>query len=176
MSFFEVMVNLLVGISGGIFSSIIVSRIFLIITDYSEQVSRVQERVEVTYVLEGALLAAQAIFSDGYNELGEKYKQELNNLIDSENAQYNKMIFDDLEKDLHALAIEYSDFMLSLKADRIDKNEVDKRISKLNKLTNKFNTYKSTRKKRLIRLFMKDATLRVLFSIFGIIVILTMIA
>lgn len=136
MSFFEIMVNLLIGISGGIFSSIIVSRIFLIVTDYSEQIARVQARVEVTYGLKGALLVAEKIFEDGYMELGEKYKQKLQELVDSELQQYSQMIFDDLEKELHEIAAEYNDFFVDFNVSNLDQNKVKKELERLEKLGN----------------------------------------
>lgn len=51
MDFYAIMLNILIGISVGTFSSIIVSRIFLISTDYKEQIQQVQNRVEVTFCL-----------------------------------------------------------------------------------------------------------------------------
>lgn len=61
MTMFDVMLNLCIGIVGGIFSSIIVSRIFLINSTFTEQIARVQEHFEKSYVL-GGLIGSYSIY------------------------------------------------------------------------------------------------------------------
>lgn len=64
MTLLEIMVNLCIGISGGIFSSIIVSKIFLIQSLYFEQISRVQEHFEYLYGLDGLIFYYPCILKD----------------------------------------------------------------------------------------------------------------
>lgn len=175
MDFFQIMLNLMLGIIGGIFSSIIVSRVFLIITDYSEQISRIQTRVEVTYGIHGVLEMAYWVWKDD-GEVGEKFKQKLKEIVDSESKYYAQMIFDDLEDELHILAIEFNDFIDNLNVNKLNIEIIGEKIKVLDELTCKFTVYKNSRKKKLMRLFLKDTALRSLFVIFSIIVFLTILA
>ena len=56
MTLSETMLNLCIGIVGGMFSGIIVSKIFLIQSSHSEQISRVQGHFEYLYELEGLVV------------------------------------------------------------------------------------------------------------------------
>lgn len=176
MDFFEIMLNLLVGTVGGVFSSVIVSRVFMIVSDYSEQIARVQTRVEVSYCLQGALWAASMQYKDGSTELGCKYKEELERQLAEERKYYAQMIFDDLEEELHNIAIEFSDFVIDLTVENLDKNVIEIKCQQLDVLTNKFNKYRNLRKKKMFKLFCKDITLRMLLVAFVIIIALTVIA
>lgn len=175
MSFYTTMLNLLIGISGGIFSSIIVSRIFLISTEYKEQLQRVQGRVEVTFCLSGMLGAAQALYKDGFI-LGDTLKEKLSDLIEAERKCYGQMIFDDLEKELHILAIDYNDFIESINVKKLDVIVIDKKLEELKDLTNRFYKYKNSNKKFFKKLLLKDIMIRILLILFIVIVALTVIA
>jgi hypothetical protein len=169
------MLNLLIGISGGIFSSIIVSRIFLISTDYKEQIQRIQNRVEVTFCLSGSLWCLQELYKDGY-VLSNDFKTKLSSLIEEERKCYNQMIFDDLEDELHELAIDYNDFIENINVNKLDALVVDKKIEELDDLTKRFYKYKNSHKKTLRKLLLRDKILRYLFIIFIVIIMLTVIA
>lgn len=175
MSFFEIMLNFLVGICGGIFSSIIVSRIFFILSDYSEQIKRVQARVESSYGLSGMLMAAEMLITEGYS--ADKFiKEKIDIFLEEERKQYLSMIFDDLEPELHIIAIDFNDFIDGLDTSGEFSGEIRKNINTLDDLISKFNKYKQSSKKKMYKLFIKDTALRLLFVILLLIVAVTIIA
>lgn len=176
MSFFEGMLSLLIGIIGGIFSSIIVSRVFMIVTTYSEQIARIQARIEVTYGLQGALWAAEKIFQDKEIALSSSYKKNLNEMLQKERVCYAEMIFDDLDSELHDIAVEYSDFIENISAEDLNKEKVKEALSQLDEMSKKFNIYKKNRNKNVVKLFLKDRTLHILFLLLIVIIVLTVVA
>lgn len=76
MTTFEVLFNLLVGVLGGIISSIIVSRVFLIQGEYQQQLRFVEQIIRKLGMLFGYFQAVKAVFELDYDsEL--KMQQEM---------------------------------------------------------------------------------------------------
>lgn len=76
MTIFEVLLNFLVGILGGIISSVIVSRVFFIHGEFQQQLRFVEQIVRKLGMLSGYFLAVKAVFEVDYD--GElEMKQEM---------------------------------------------------------------------------------------------------
>ena len=76
MTTFEVLFNLLVGVLGGIISSVIVSRVFLIQGEYQQQLRFVEQIIRKLGMLSGYFQAVKAVFEVDYD--GElKMQQEM---------------------------------------------------------------------------------------------------
>lgn len=76
MTTFEVLFNLLVGVLGGIISSVIVSRVFLIQEEYQQQLRFVEQIIRKLGMLFGYFQAVKAVFEVDYD--GElKMQQEM---------------------------------------------------------------------------------------------------
>lgn len=76
MTIFEVLLNFLVGILGGIISSVIVSRVFFIQGEFQQQLRFVEQIVRKLGMLSGYFLAVKAVFEVDYD--GElEMKQEM---------------------------------------------------------------------------------------------------
>lgn len=76
MTIFEVLFNFLVGILGGIISSVIVSRVFFIQGEFQQQLRFVEQIVRKLGMLAGYFLAVKAVFEVDYD--GElEMKQEM---------------------------------------------------------------------------------------------------
>lgn len=76
MTIFEVLFNFLVGILGGIISSVIVSRVFFIQGEFQQQLRFVEQIVRKLGMLSGYFLAVKAVFEVDYD--GElEMKQEM---------------------------------------------------------------------------------------------------
>lgn len=76
MTIFEVLFNFLVGILGGIISSVIVSRVFFIQGEFQQQLRFVEQIVGKLGMLSGYFLAVKAVFEVDYD--GElEMKQEM---------------------------------------------------------------------------------------------------
>lgn len=76
MTIFEILFNFLVGILGGIISSIIVSRVFFIQGEFQQQLRFVEQIVRKLGMLSGYFLAVKAVFEVDYD--GElEMKQEM---------------------------------------------------------------------------------------------------
>ncbi len=76
MTIFEILFNFLVGILGGIISSVIVSRVFFIQGEFQQQLRFVEQIVRKLGMLSGYFLAVKAVFEVDYD--GElEMKQEM---------------------------------------------------------------------------------------------------
>lgn len=76
MTTFEVLFNLLLGVLGGIISSVIVSRVFLIQGEYQQQLRFVEQTIRKLGMLSGYFRAVKAVFEIDYD--GElKMQQEM---------------------------------------------------------------------------------------------------
>ena len=184
MTMFDVMLNLCIGIVGGIFSSIIVSRIFLINFTFTEQIARVQEHFEKSYVL-GGLIGSYSIYVEREDlpddttveRINRDLLKEIHIICKNELDSFNAMIFDDLEDNLHSLAVELNDIICELSGLKvIDKETMISFGARLLSVQNKFNAYKKLSPKIFRKQLWKDKCLRILMVIFIIVIVGTIIA
>lgn len=177
MEFYEIMINLCIGIVGGIFSSIIVSRIFLIQSSHSEQISRVQEHFEYLYGLDGLVFFYPHISKEYNGNIDTLNKHLLDEIIRNSKQECEKfryMIFDDLEKDLHEIAVDLSDLMEELKSLKdLDNNVILSIHNKISDLENRFNAYKKSSNGYFKQMIINDKILRILLIIFIVIIVVT---
>lgn len=175
MDIYSILLNLVIGIIGGIFSSIIVSRIFFITSDYKEQLARVQTRVEIMFNLSGSFFAGQILLSKGYS-LNDGYKEKFENTLHDIQKNFDSMIFDDLEPELNQIAIDLDDFVQAIRTDKLNQEYIDQLDELLPIEADKFFTYRKKYKKILRKLILKDNILRILSVIFIITIVSTVIA
>lgn len=185
MDFYDIMLNLCIGIVGGIFSSVIVSRIFLINSNLTEQVARVQQHIEKSYGLAGIMEFYSIAVKkkeypkdeDSVNRLNEALLQNIHLICDEEVRSFQSMIFDDLEKNLHDLAVELNDFVEKmLRLNEVNEELMLKYGAELVSIQNKFNAYRNISSKIFVEQLIKDKWLRMLAITFLIIIVLTVIA
>ena len=185
MEFYEVMVNLTIGVIGGIFSGVIVSCVFLIQSVHSEQLSRVQLHFERVYGLDVVLfLFYNLLCKEDYSKNpGEKEKvhalivEDIEKKVMEECASFRSMIFYDLDRELNTIAVALNDNMEKLRGIKnMDSDEVGLLHSELNEIQDRFVTYKSTSTKHFRNRVIKDKTLRILTIILIIIIAITIIA
>jgi hypothetical protein len=182
MDFFNVMFNILIGISSGIFSSIIVSRIFMINTELIGQIQRVQVHVENLYGILGVFDIFKKIIEEDKNisksDINVKFLESIKDITADECNSFRKMIFDDLDKQLHEIAVDINDFVEKFRGKENFKNEDEVFLygEELEKIIDRFNIYKRSYKKVIVRYILEDFTLRILVAIVFIIVVLTIIA
>ena len=167
MEFHEIMINLCIGIAGGIFSSIIVSRIFLIQSSLSEQIARLQEHFEYLYGLDGIVAFYPCILKD-YNgntdTLNKHLLEEIIRNAKQECEKFRYMIFDDLEKDLHKIAEDLNEVMERLKNLKSFDNNIASSIhNDIYDLENRFNIYKNSAHKYLNKMIISDKIVQILF-------------
>lgn len=185
MDFYEIMINLCIGVASGAFSSIIVSRFFLILSNHSAQLSRVQEHFENGYTISGTLnfykyinnttnesidiFQLEYVNKNILNEITKKAKQECD--------KFDVMIFDDLDDELHKLAVEYSDFMTCLSNLKIiDADIITKLSTQLNDFQNRFFKYKNKSRYHFTEKVKKDPWLKCLFIIFILLILITILS
>lgn len=180
MGFYEVMLNLCIGIIGGMFSSVIVSRIFLIQSSHYEQISRVQEHFEYLYGLDGLVFFYPHISKEYNGNIDTLNKHLLGEIIRNSKQECEKfryMIFDDLEKDLHRIAEDLNELMERLQnLKNLDSDIVSSIHSDISDLENRFNAYKKSSNKYFKKMILNDKVLRILLIIFIVIITVTIIA
>ncbi len=185
MEFYEIMINLSIGITGGIFSSIIVSRIFLIHSSHSEQLARVQEHFENTYRLSGTLLFYMYAFQkdennfddDTINRFNDALLKDIHEVSKQECEKFRYMIFDDLEIELYKIAVNLNDLMEgTLSLNKVDISIVRKLHKDLFDIQDRFKKYKITNNKHFVTKIKKDKILRILILALVIILISTIIS
>lgn len=173
MDLCEILVNLCIGIISGMFSSIIVSRIFLIQSLHSVQLARVQEHFERTYYLSG-MFEGYLSSSNYKNLLASEVLKTMKIVATSECDKFNAMIFDDLNSDLYTIAVELNDYMQNMLTIKIlDWKTVKELNDKLLKIQKNFTKYKKNNMKYLKKQMVKDKMLRILFVIIIIIIVMT---
>lgn len=179
MEFYEIMINLCIGIVGGIFSSIIVSRFFLIQSSHSEQISRVQKHFEYLYGLDGLIFFYPQIskeYNGNIDFLNEHLLEEIMKNSKKECEKFRYMIFDDLEKDLHDIAVDLNELMERLKnLKKLDNDVILSIHNDIHDLENRFNVYKKLSSKYFKQMIISDKILRILLIIFIVIIALTII-
>lgn len=185
MEFYEIMINLPIGIMGGIFSSVIVSRIFLIHSSHSEQLARVQEHFENTYRLSGTLLFYMYALQkdednfddDNINRFNNALLKDIHEVAKQEREKFRYMIFDDLETELYKIAVNLNDLMEgTLSLNKVDMSIVGKLHNDLFDIQDRFKKYKITNNKHFVTKIKKDKILRILIFTLVIILILTIIS
>lgn len=185
MSLREIMINLCIGILSGAFSSIIISRFFLILSTHTEQLSRVQEHFENTYKLSGTLgfyLHLNSKIKDPTDiftieELSKTLLADIREKASQECDRFDSMIFDDLSEELHSLAVDLNDYMIHLSTLSAINSETAEKISKhLWNLQTRFTQYKNKSTLYLRKRIFHDPWLRVLLIIFILVLIITAIA
>lgn len=184
MEFYELMLNLCIGILGGIFSSLIVSRIFLIQSLYSEQISRIQEHFEYIYNLDGQLLyylyrSESDVTLNGIeiSTLNDYLLQNIKKTSKNECDKFRYMIFDDLETDLYKIAEDLNDLMERLDLfNDINRDAVSSVHDEIIDLQKRFRLYKSNNKKYLKKQIIHDNILRLLFLITLVLISTTILA
>ena len=185
MEFYEIMINLSIGIIGGIFSSIIVSRIFLIHSLHSEQLARVQEHFENTYRLNGTLLFYIYTFQKDGNmfddttikQLNKALLEDIHEVVKQECEKFRYMIFDDLEIELYKITVDLNDLMEgTLLLNKVDVSIVEKLQNSLSDIQDRFKKYKITNNKYYITKIKKDKILQTLIIVLLIMFIITIIS
>lgn len=87
------------------------------------------------------------------------------------------MIFDDLEKDLHNIAVDLNDMMEKLQNIKTINSDILSSIhDDISCLENRFNVYKKSSNKYFKKMIFSDKTLRILFVVICVIVAITIIA
>lgn len=88
--------------------------------------------------------------------------------------KFRYMIFDDLEKDLHEIAVDLSDLMEELKSLKdLDNNVILSIHNKISDLENRFNAYKKSSNGYFKQMIINDKILRILLIIFIVIIVVT---
>ena len=180
MTLSETMLNLCIGIVGGMFSGIIVSKIFLIQSSHSEQISRVQGHFEYLYELEGLVVYYLHILektNNGTHDLDEYLLEQIIEYSKKECDKFRYMIFDDLEKDLHEIAVKLNELMERFKnLKKLDDDVILSIYSDISDLVNRFNDYKKTSNKYFMQMIISDKILKILLIVFIVIIAVTIIA
>ncbi|WP_041703128.1 hypothetical protein [Lachnoclostridium phytofermentans] len=175
MDIYNNLLNLTIGIIGGIFSSIIVSRIFLITADYKEQIQRVQTHVEVLYCLSGYLYCSKVMMKEA-KEISLAQKEKLILILEEEKTRFSQMIFDDLEKELHKIAIDMNDFIEGFKINKMNEQYIKNSRDELDGIIYRFTIYKNDSRIKMRKLLIRDNVLRILLFVFIVIIILTIVS
>lgn len=176
------MINLCIGIISGFFSSIIVSVVFSIRADYKDQVQRVQQRYENLHQFDGLFMfyelevkpkdPADTIIQN----LNETILKELKTVALNESRMYQSMIFDDLEQELHEIAISMNNFIDDIKRiETIDNDTIEKKKNELDIIIENFNSYLHKQRSILKKTIINNNTLRIFAIIAVLIVVSTLI-
>ena len=87
------------------------------------------------------------------------------------------MIFDDLEKDLHEIAVKLNELMERFKnLKKLDDDVILSIYSDISDLVNRFNDYKKTSNKYFMQMIISDKILKILLIVFIVIIAVTIIA
>lgn len=185
MTFNDFMLNISIGILSGAFSSIIISRVFLIISDHNEQITRVQKHIEITYRLTSTIRSYLYMNKTVTNPddiftldcLNKELSTTISEIANSECDKFDTMIFDDLNKELKDIAIALEIYMIHLcSVTTVTKEILEEIKKKLTKYQNDFVNYKKNKIKHLKKLLFNDPLLRICFFIIIAIVIITLLS
>lgn len=185
MDFYNSMLNILIGVVSGIFSGIIVSQVFLIATDFKEQRNRVAERAGMLSWIAGALDSLSILIEDKKQPNNENINNYIiNKIIDNVTLKasdieksFEKMIFADLEPELHEIAVKMNDFTVELANwKRFEKIKINEYSQQINKIKRELDIYNEKSKRTLFKLIFKDRIMKAIAIVVLVIIALTVIA
>lgn len=182
MEFGQFMLNLCIGIVSGAFSSIIISRVFLVLSTYNEQVTRIQEHIENSRIVSGMLRTylyiddnvARSVDIFSIEELNKSVVKQVKEKAKQECERFDSMIFDDLDDDLRKVTTDLSHYMIHLSMlTEVNKEGVIKITDTLKDIHSRFTQYKSNRRSYFVKAILKDKWLWWTAGIFFVIVVVT---
>ena len=182
---FDVLWTILLGIVGGVISSVIVSRVFMIQGEYQQQVKFIENIIRKLGMIAGYLSACRAVFEVSYdqdmrieNEMKEKgYKCETEYYVANKDKDW--ISTSEILKTFKSYLLlgdirEYLYDVESVK--ELNFSTINEFRKEEQKLFDKFENCKSVSGKQLISLVLKDKLMVVLYVIVGVLVISTCLA
>lgn len=174
MEFFTNMVNLLIGIAGGIFSSIIVSRIFLIVTAYQEQLRSNRTRFEPFY---GIMIFLQLV-QKGKTPIDIKQANEfIAKYLEDALFKFKDFLPWDYKFELWKVLCRASEYASSnFSIDLENKKEVETAIEEIQGIIKDFEKCENTYSKGCMKRILHDKVLRILCGVLIGLIVITIIA
>ena len=183
MSVFQLFWNLILGISGGIISGIIVSRIFLIQGDFQNQEFSYDSDIKMHNEMEKEGISTEEEYYKAHIDVNWISKDRLVSDLLKECKKMNTSLKDELmdlhinESGLQKILDKLNKYVSSLSSTK------EMSFSKLNELEkqckeilNDYDLYKNTSRKTLLTLILKDKVMIVLYILVLLIIIATVTA
>ena len=186
MSVFQLFWNLILGISGGIISGIIVSRIFLIQGDFQNQINSFDLLLRKLGYTSGMLFGIRTVQEFSYDSDIKMHNEMKKEGISTEEEYYKAHIdvnwiskdrlVSDLLKECKKMNTSLKDELMDLHINESGLQKILELEKQCKEILNDYDLYKNTSRKTLLTLILKDKVMIVLYILVLLIIIATVTA